>query len=102
MDHQIIYPAIRLLRNPKIFIAIATTFDGPEWQVLADAFYDLIESEFEEADDIPVFDEEVEVCFRQDPEEEDVFQGGCELIGLFNKATNPQLIQSSVTQLLKV
>ena len=74
MDHQIIYPAIRLLRNPKIFIAIATTFDGPEWQVLADAFYDLIESEFEEADDIPVFDEEVEVCFRQDPEEEAVFQ----------------------------
>ncbi len=75
MDHQIIYPAIRLLRNPKIFIAIATTFDvGPEWQVLADAFYDLIESEFEEADDIPVFDEETEVCFRQDPEDELVFQ----------------------------
>ncbi len=74
MDQQIIYPAIRLLRNPKIFIAIAGTFDGPEWQVLADAFYDLIESEFEEADDMPVFDEEVEVCFREDPEEDKVFQ----------------------------
>ncbi len=74
MDGQIIYPAIRLLRNPKIFIAIAGTFDGPEWQVLADAFYDLVESEFEEADDIPVFDEEMEVCFREDPDEDKVFQ----------------------------
>ena len=74
MDHQIIYPAIRLLRNPKIFIAIAGTFEGPEWQVLADAFYDLIEAEFEEPDDMPVFDEEVEVCFRQDPEDEAIFQ----------------------------
>ncbi len=74
MTHQIIYPAIRLLRNPKVFIAIAGTFDGPEWQVLADAFYDLLESEFEEADDMPIFDEELEVCFRQDPEEDEVFQ----------------------------
>ena len=74
MTHQIIYPAIRLLRNPKIFIAIAGTFEGPEWQVLADAFYDLIEAEFEEADDIPEFDEEIEVCFREDPDAEGIFQ----------------------------
>ena len=74
MDEQIIYPAIRLLRNPKIFIAIAETLDGPEWQVLADAFYDLMESEFEEADDMPIFDPEVEVCFREDPDEDRVFQ----------------------------
>ena len=74
MTHQIIYPAIRLLRNPKIFIAIASTFDGPEWQVLADAFYDLMESEFEEPDDLPVFDDELEVCFREDPDGGDTFQ----------------------------
>ena len=74
MTEQIIYPAIRLLRNPKIFIAIAAVFDGPEWQVLAESFYDLVEAEFEEADDIPSFDEEMEVCFREDPEESNVFQ----------------------------
>jgi len=74
MTEQIIYPAIRLLRNPKIFIAIAGVFDGPEWQVFAESFYDLVEAEFEEADDIPVFDEEMEVCFREDPDEERVFQ----------------------------
>ena len=74
MTEQIIYPAIRLLRNPKIFIAIAGVFDGPEWQVFAESFYDLIEAEFEEADDIPEFDEEMEVCFREDPDEERVFQ----------------------------
>ena len=28
--NQIIYPAIRLLRNPKIFVAIADDLDGPE------------------------------------------------------------------------
>jgi len=74
MTEQIIYPAIRLLRNPKIFIAIAGVLDGPEWQVFAESFYDLIESEFEEVDDIPEFDEEMEVCFREDPDEERVFQ----------------------------
>ena len=74
MTEQIIYPAIRLLRNPKIFIAIAGVFDGPEWQIFAESFYDLIEAEFEEADDIPEFDEEMECCFREDPDEERVFQ----------------------------
>ena len=72
--NQIIYPAIRLLRNPKIFVAIAAELEGPEWQVFADAFYDLMESEFEDADAIPVFDPEVEVCIREDPEDADVFQ----------------------------
>ena len=72
--NQIIYPAIRLLRNPKIFVAIADDLDGPEWQVFADAFYDLIETEFEDADAIPEFDGEMECCFREDPEEPTVFQ----------------------------
>ena len=72
--NQIIYPAIRLLRNPKIFVAIAADLEGPEWQVFADAFYDLIETEFEEADAIPLFDTEIEVCFREDPEDEGVYQ----------------------------
>jgi len=72
--NQIIYPAIRLLRNPKIFVAIAADLEGPEWQVFAEAFYDLVETEFEDADAIPLFDDEVEACFREDPEDPDVFQ----------------------------
>ncbi len=55
-------------------MAIATELEGPEWQVFAEAFYDLMETEFEDAEAIPVFDDEIECCFREDPEDEDVFQ----------------------------
>lgn len=72
---QIIYPTQRLLANPKIFMAIAKILDGPDWETLANAFYELIElpvleaeSEEDAAFDAP------EVCFRLKPEDEDVVQ----------------------------
>ena len=72
---QIIYPTLRLLANPKIFIAIANHFDGPDWEVFASAFYDLIESQFLDDDSVePDLDKCPEVCFRFDPDEPDVFQ----------------------------
>lgn len=70
---QVIYPTERLLANPRIFMAIANEFSGPDWEVWRDAFYDLIEGEFEDPDVEPVF-EAPEVCFRVKPDEEDVFQ----------------------------
>ena len=72
-SQQIIYTTERLLANPRIFMAIANEFDGPDWETLRDAFYDLIEAEFEDIEDDPVFDIP-EVCFREKPDEEDVFQ----------------------------
>ena len=75
IENQVIYPVSRILRNPKIFIAIAEMLEGPEWEVLADSFYDLMESDWEEnPDQMPSFDTELEVCFREDPDEEAVFQ----------------------------
>lgn len=70
---QIIYPTERLLANPRIFMAIANEFDGPDWETLRDAFYDLIESEFEDQDIEPMF-EVPEVAFRVKPEDPDVYQ----------------------------
>ena len=65
---QIIYPTLRLLANPKIFIAIANHFDGPDWEVFASAFYDLIESQFLDEDSVePDLNVCPEVCFRFDP-----------------------------------
>lgn len=76
-DNQVIYPVHRLLANPRIFHAIANMFeDGPEWDVFADAFYDLLESEImdvEEGEESPGFDSP-EVCFRESPEDPEVFQ----------------------------
>jgi hypothetical protein len=76
-ERQIIYPVHRLLANPRIFQAIAQFFDnGPEWDMFADAFYDLLESEIMEADDIEDQQgfEAPEVCFRESPEDPEVFQ----------------------------
>lgn len=70
---QVIYPTERLLANPRVFMAIANEFDGPDWETFRDAFYDLIEGEFEDPDVEPVF-EAPEVCFRVKPEDEEVFQ----------------------------
>lgn len=70
---QIIYPTERLLANPRVFMAIANEFSGPDWETFRDAFYDLLEGEFEDQDVEPVFDAP-EVCFRVKPEDEEVFQ----------------------------
>ena len=72
-SHQIIYPTGRLLANPRIFMAIANEFDGPDWETFRDAFYDLIEAEFEDQDVEPEFNIP-EVCFRESPDDEGVFQ----------------------------
>lgn len=70
---QVIYPTERLLANPRVFMAIANEFDGPDWDTWRDAFYDLLESEFEDTDVEPIF-EVPEVCFRVKPEDEEIFQ----------------------------
>ena len=72
---QIIYPVFRLLANPRVFWAIAGSFDGPDAETIQDAFYDLIEHQSHMAETM----EEVcwgfdEVCFRMDDEREGVFQ----------------------------
>jgi hypothetical protein len=72
---QIIYPTTRLLANPKVFIAIANYFDGPDWETFAHAFYDLIESQFLEDDSVePDLNVCPEVCFREKPEDPDTYQ----------------------------
>lgn len=72
-SRQVIYTTERLLANPRIFMAIANEFDGPDWETFRDAFYDLLEAEFEDTNVEPLF-EIPEVCFRQKPEDETVFQ----------------------------
>jgi len=76
-ERQIIYPTYRLLANPRVFHAIANFFgEGPDWQTFAEAFYDLLETEIlevEEGEDSPGFDSH-EVCFREDPEDPEIFQ----------------------------
>ena len=72
-SRQIIYPTERLLANPRIFMAIADFFEGPDWETFRDAFYDLIEGEFEDPDTDPAF-EIPEVAFREKPEDSEVFQ----------------------------
>ncbi len=72
---QIIYPTERLLANPKIFMAIAKILEGPDWETLASAFYDLIEMPVLEADcEEDAAFESPEVCFRLKPEDERVVQ----------------------------
>ena len=75
-DNQIIYPTARLLANPKVFFAVANWFGGPDWETLADAFYDLMEQGIVDNDEDlseSAFDA-TEVCFREKPEEPEVFQ----------------------------
>ncbi len=73
-DNQVIYPTERLLANPRVIQAIANMFDGPDWEVFATAFYDLMESEFlEDSVSEPNFTCP-EVCFRQDPDRPSIYQ----------------------------
>ena len=72
---QIIYPVIRLLANPRIFMAIAREFEGPDWETIAAAFYDLIEHDIlNEEDPDEVGFNAPEICFRLKPEAEEVLQ----------------------------
>lgn len=75
-ENQIIYPTARLLANPKVFFAIANWFDGPNWETLAGAFYDLIEQNIVDGGEnqADVQFDAAEVCFREKPEEPEVFQ----------------------------
>ena len=72
---QIIYPVFRLLANPRVFWAIAASFDGPDAETIQDAFYDLVEHQSHMAETM----EEVcwgfdEVCLTMDEAREGVFQ----------------------------
>lgn len=72
---QIIYPVSRLLANPRVFMAIAKEFNGPDWETIAHAFYDLIEHDIlneEEPEDVGF--NAPEVCFRLKPETDDILQ----------------------------
>lgn len=71
-ENQVIWPIERLIGNPRVFQAVANRFEGPDWELFAATFYDLIEHELE-AEDNPVFPEG-ECCFRQKPDEPEVFQ----------------------------
>lgn len=72
---KIIYPVNRLLANPRIFMAIAKELEGPDWETLANAFYDLIEYDIlEEENPDDVGFNFPEVCFRQKPDEEHIIQ----------------------------
>ena len=68
---QIVYPVSRLLANPRIIYAIANHLSGPDGDTLKEAFYDLLEHDFEdfESPDDVCFEAE-EVCFRAEDEEE--------------------------------
>ena len=74
-SQQIIYPVPRLLANPKVFMAIAAEFEGPDWETIANAFYDLIEHDIlnEENQEEVAFNSP-EVCFRRKPGESDTIQ----------------------------
>ena len=70
---EIFYPVDRLLANPRIFFAIANALDGPDADVLKNAFYELMEynfSEYEDPEDIEF--EADEICFSIDPETGDI------------------------------
>ena len=78
-ERQIIWPIARLMANPKVFKAVAEFFDGPDWEMFASTFYDLMEHELEEGGDNPIFFDG-EVCFRETPGEEE----GCYQVVLSN------------------
>lgn len=72
---QIIYPTHRLLGNPRVFWAIANSFDGPSGDLLQEAFYDILEHHINEIEELEETDwGAVEFCFRLDDEREGVFQ----------------------------
>jgi len=72
---QIIYPVRRLLANPRIFMAIAKELGGPDWETIANAFYDLIEHDIiHEEDNEDGGFSAPEACFRLKPENDAVIQ----------------------------
>ncbi len=71
-ERQIIWPTERVMANPKIFQAVADYFEGPEWDVFSSAFYELMEGDIEDST-VPQF-LIGEVCFREKPDEPEVFQ----------------------------
>lgn len=72
---QIILPIDRLLGSPRFFYAIANSFDGPDAEIIMEAFYDVIEHHLNEEENIEeVTWGPVEFCFRMDEEREGVFQ----------------------------
>lgn len=67
---EIFYPVDRLLANPRTFFAIANALDGPDGETLKDAFLDLLEFNFPDAEDpSEIVFEASEVCFQIDPED---------------------------------
>jgi len=61
---SIIYPVSRLLANPRIFNAIADYLGGPDAETIKDAFYDLLEYDFDEGEPEDCIFEAEEACFR--------------------------------------
>lgn len=66
---EIFYPIDRLFANPRVFFAIANYLGGPDGETLKSSFYDLMEynfSEYEDVNDIEFAAEEV--CFALEEE----------------------------------
>ena len=61
---SIVYPVPRLLANPKVFYAIASFLGGPDGETIQEAFYDLLEYDFTEADPEECHFDAEEACFR--------------------------------------
>lgn len=75
-EDQIIYPVSRLLANPRVFHAVANYLGGPDGETLKTAFYDLLEYDFSECEDVKKCEfEATEVCFKVDED-----NGNCEII----------------------
>ena len=75
-EDQIIYPVSRLLANPRVFHAIANYLGGPDGETLKTAFYDLLEYDLHECEDVKLCEfEATEVCFKVDDD-----NGNCEII----------------------
>lgn len=69
---SVIYPVSRLLANPRIFYAIANYLGGPDGETLQNAFYDLLEYDFDEIDAEDCSFDADEACFRVHNEGEKV------------------------------
>jgi len=71
-ERQIIWPIERLMANPRLFVAIADYFEGPDSDLFSSSFYELMEHEIEENENSEFF--LGECAFREKPEEPEVFQ----------------------------
>ena len=75
MDEQVILPIDLVLGNPKLMQATSNLLEGPDWEVLIGAFYDLMGMHVNNFDDPETCSFPAgEVCIRRDPEDETVFQ----------------------------